>query len=96
MPRMSNVIVLVVALALLAASAFAATPVAQPQIPGATAPRVSTTAVNEIFSPLPSAQPAAAVFLIRGVCNLTCQPCFGTCPVDPDTGRHQICVGACP
>lgn len=97
MSKMSKVIVLAVALALLAVSAFAATPAPQPQLPGAMAPAASTTLVNEIFSPLPSAssQPAATL-LIRGVCNLTCQPCFGSCPVDPDTGRHQTCVSACP
>jgi hypothetical protein len=95
MVKTSRVIVLVVAFALLAVSAFAATPVAQPQLPGAAAPApmVSTTLVAEIFSPTPGAQPAAA-FLTRGVCNLTCLPCDRTCP--DFHGGHQSCVSICP
>ena len=97
MAKMSHVLVSALALGLLAASAFAAAPAMQIQPVGANTPLVTKTVVDEIFAPAPGVQPASSVaFVIRGVCSVTCQPCFGTCPRDPDTGLHQSCVSACP
>jgi hypothetical protein len=95
---------LVIAMSLTAGATFAATPTEQPQVttPNAssvTQPRlVSQYLADEIFLPA-SGVAQASVFAAfgpyPGVCSVTCEECYGSCPPDPDTGLRQSCTYAC-
>ncbi|HEX4964365.1 MAG TPA: hypothetical protein VF173_26345 [Thermoanaerobaculia bacterium] len=101
MRKILMAVALAIPMALMAASAFAA-PAEQPQVPTPAQANqtrlVSQNLADEIFLPAPDVAPPAVPAAFWGVCNLTCLRCFSAsgCPVDPDTGRHQSCVFACP
>jgi hypothetical protein len=89
---------LALAMALTAVAGFAATPKSQaatPNLSPAVQPlQISETLAKEIFLPSPG-EPAPALAVFRGVCSISCQECYGSCPRDPDTGLRQTCTFAC-
>ena len=92
---------LAIPMALMAASTFAATPARQPQLftPALAAQnrQVPQYLADEIFLPAPGVAPASSFGpnIYYGVCSMTCEECYGSCPPDPDTGFRQSCVTAC-
>ncbi|HEV7786709.1 MAG TPA: hypothetical protein VGQ28_15290 [Thermoanaerobaculia bacterium] len=92
---------LALAMALTAVSGFAATPAAQPQIatpnlsPVVQPRLVSEYLADTIFLAAPGVAPAPVSAVFRGVCNISCQECYGSCPRDPDSGLRQTCTFAC-
>ena len=84
---------LAIPMALLAVSTFAATPAKQPQ--SFTPAHVATDLVpqylaDEIFLP---ASPTPVFAITQGVCNITCEECYGSCP--PVGNLRQTCTWAC-
>ncbi|HEX3557185.1 MAG TPA: hypothetical protein VIA62_28500 [Thermoanaerobaculia bacterium] len=88
---------LAIPMALLAVSAFAATPTEQPQsfTPAYVATgQVSQYLADEIFLP---ASPAPVFAVIYGVCSSTCDECYSSndCPRLEGSGLRQTCTYAC-
>ncbi|MEA2604882.1 MAG: hypothetical protein QOF89_5874 [Acidobacteriota bacterium] len=87
---------LAISMALMAVSTFAAIP-AEPQrlfTPAYVAPPlVPQVLADEIFLPAPGVEPAPVFTIFRGVCNISCEECYGSCPTF--AGLRQTCTFAC-
>jgi len=87
---------LAIPMAFMAVSTFAAIPAEQPQsfTPAHVATdQVSQYLADEIFLPAPGAASAPVFAITRGVCNITCEECYGSCP--PVGNLRQTCTWAC-
>jgi hypothetical protein len=87
---------LAISMALMAVSTFAAIPAEQQRLftPAYVAtPLVPQYLADEIFLPAPGVAPAPVFAIFRGVCSISCEECYGSCPTF--AGRRQSCTFAC-